>query len=388
MAPGLVELHPSEDTSIPQTSAKSVRGVFNPAKHLAYEPPNAIYTLNDLSLPPSSISNVASTEPFQLLSEEAILLHRKELFSKDVLDNCTYHTRPGSVQLRGMAPRYAPFIHQFWTSPEVLKIVSDNAGVDLVPVMDYEICHTNVQLGSAGLEGVKDTPIRPPKAPKVLDNNQGLIDKPAKNAIVPWHRDSHPFVCVVMLSDARYMTEGETEIQRGDGKTIKVRSPQMVSNSISTCRSTNAEMQGGAVILQGRHVSHIALPSGNMPERITIVTSFRPRDPRLLDQSSNMNVRTKSRLPELYYQWTSYRLHLLAERFRLEGEKLDAQYGEAITKTENGRRGDVKKDIVDVQALTKWIDEQVAYMKQTVWEMRPVTAEDNINKNEIPDIPY
>lgn len=125
-----------------------------------------------------------------------------------------------------------------------------------------------------------------------------------------------------------------------------------------------------------------------MPERITIVTSFRPRDPQLLDQSSNMNVRTKSRLPELYYQWTSYRLHLLAERFRLEGEKLDAQYEEAIAKTEKGRRGDVKKDIVDVQALTKWVDEQVAYMKQTVWEMRPVTAEDNINKNEIPEIPY
>lgn len=146
--------------------------------------------------------------------------------------------------------------------------------------------------------------------------------------------------------------------------------------------------KGGAVILQGRHVSHIALPSGNMPERITIVTSFRPRSPQLLDQSSNMNVRTKSRLPELYYQWTSYRLHLLAERFRLEGEKIDADYAKAIAETDDSRRGDLRRDVVDVSALTEWIDQQVRYMKQTVWEMRPVTAEDNINKNEIADVPY
>lgn len=228
MAPGLIDVSPRDNIGTQITSKKQTGSLFDPAKHLAYQKPSAIHSLEDLSLPPSLISSVASTEPFPLLSERAILLHRKELFSKDVLNNCTYHTRPGSVQLRGMAPRYAPFIHQFWTSPEVLKIVSDNAGVDLVPVMDYEISHTNVQLGPGGLEAVKDTPVQPPNAPEVVENHPAATDQPAKSAIVPWHRDSHPFVCVVMLSDARHMTEGETEIQRGDGKTTKVRSPQMV----------------------------------------------------------------------------------------------------------------------------------------------------------------
>jgi len=54
-----------------------------------------------------------------------------------------------------MAPRYAPFIHQFWTSPGVLSIVSQVAGVDLVPVVDYEICHTNVQIGPGGIDALK-----------------------------------------------------------------------------------------------------------------------------------------------------------------------------------------------------------------------------------------
>ena len=75
-----------------------------------------------------------------------------------------HHTRPGSVQIRGMAPRYAPFIYQFWHSPEVLKIVSDLAGVELVPALDYEISHTNVQLGPEGLDAVRKTPVESPMA--------------------------------------------------------------------------------------------------------------------------------------------------------------------------------------------------------------------------------
>lgn len=146
--------------------------------------------------------------------------------------------------------------------------------------------------------------------------------------------------------------------------------------------------QGGAVVLQGRQVSHIAIPAGNMPERITIVCSFRPRSASLLDDSSNMNVRTKSRLSELYYQWTSYRLQLLSERFRLEAETLDAKYRAAVEETDSGAPGDCKKDVVDVGKLEAWMDAQMRYMKQTLYEMRDVTPEDNISKNEIPQVQF
>jgi hypothetical protein len=105
----------------------------------------------------------------------------------------------------------------------------------------------------------------------------------------------------------------------------------------------------------------------------------------LLDTSSLMNIRTKSGLPELYYQWSSYRLRLLGERFRFEAERLDREHHKAVQETENGR-GNCKIDVVDVQKLQGWLDEQVAYMKRTLFEMRPVTAEDNGLKNVIQEM--
>lgn len=119
-----------------------------------------------------------------------------------------------------------------------------------------------------------------------------------------------------------------------------------------------------------------------MPERITMVCSFRPRSPKLLDDSSNMNIRTKSHLPELYYQWTSYRLKLLSERFRLEAEELQERYERTVAKTDkDGLPGDCRAETVNLDHLTGWMDEQISYMKQTLFEMRPVTADDNVPKN-------
>ena len=115
--------------------------------------------------------------------------------------------------------------------------MSGIAGVDLVPVLDYEICHTNVQLGDKGLEGVWDTPAVPPLPSeeeravweaREKEEAKGTGGNGDGEAIVSWHRDSHPFVCVVMLSNSEYMTDGETEMQKGDGTTMKVRAPQMV----------------------------------------------------------------------------------------------------------------------------------------------------------------
>lgn len=232
---------PARAMSSPQTPVMSSEAgtantapVFDAQKHLAYSPPSKTFTMEDLGFPPTKLSKVAHTEPFPLLSNEAILQHRREIFSKETLDNCMYNTRPGSVQIRGMAPRYAPFIHSFWHSPEVLKIMSDNAGVDLLPVMDHEISHTNVQTSPTGLDGIRATPVEPPaatlEAVKQFNDAQPSSAKTDQTKpIIEWHRDSHPFVCVVMLSDAHHMEGGETELECGDGTSIKVKAPQMVT---------------------------------------------------------------------------------------------------------------------------------------------------------------
>lgn len=209
--------------------------MFDAAKHLSFSPPARILSMKDIGLEDSPISSMAASDPFPLLSYDAVLEHRRELFSPTVIDNCLHQTLPGSAMLRGMAQRYAPFIQSFWNSAEILKIVSDIAGVDLVPAMNYEICHTNIQLGDDGLDGIRATPVVPPMvSTESMTNNEGKevtddADAGYDSAIVKWHKDSHPFVCVVMLSDARNMEGGETVLMGGDGKTMKVRAPQMVS---------------------------------------------------------------------------------------------------------------------------------------------------------------
>ena len=97
----------------PTTSALD----FDAAKHLNYSPLSSSISMDELHFPPTPISAVGSTQPFPLLSHEAVVEHWRVLFSKPVLENCLYHTRPGSVQLRGMAPRYAPFIYQILVIP-------------------------------------------------------------------------------------------------------------------------------------------------------------------------------------------------------------------------------------------------------------------------------
>lgn len=70
-------------------------------------------------------------------------------------------------------------MYDAWTNPDTLRIISSITGVDLVPVMDYEIGHINIS---------------------VNDNPDGTTQAAP---VVNWHKDSYPFVCVLMLSDAR-----------------------------------------------------------------------------------------------------------------------------------------------------------------------------------------
>ncbi|KAF2108028.1 hypothetical protein BDV96DRAFT_556853 [Lophiotrema nucula] len=356
---------PSHGFTSSQHSANHVPVNFEPTRHLAFTPPSSILKMEDLGLEPTALSGVATTQPFPFMSHEAVLRHRRELFSKDVLDNCFHHTRPGSVQLRGMAPRYAPFIHQFWHSPEVLRIISEVAGVELVPAMDYEISHTNVQLGPGGLDEVNRTPFEPPLATDDAvrrfeeDGKKKQTVTDQSKPIIEWHKDSHPWVCVVMLSDARHMSGGETELLKGDGSTLKVKAPQM----------------GSAVLLQGRYITHTAAPVTNMPERVTIVTSFRPKNPALVDDTTNANVRNKSHLTELYYQWTTYRLDVLAERARIAAAALRDRYDKNVKESDKeGKQGLCRVETVDVVEVEGWAEEQIKYIQQTLHEMRPLDA--------------
>ncbi len=104
-------------------------------------------------------------------------------------------------------------MYEAWKHPKTLALISKISGVDLVPVVDYEVGHVNIAVPGA----VKK------------DENGTIVPENDENAVVDWHRDSYPFVCVLMLSDASAMIGGETALKTASGEIKKVRGPQKVS---------------------------------------------------------------------------------------------------------------------------------------------------------------
>ncbi|CAL3964284.1 hypothetical protein PZA11_001679 [Diplocarpon coronariae] len=258
----------------------AVGKLFNPAQHLAFEEPKHIHTMEELGFSASKgVSPVAVSDPFPLFSQEAISVMRSEVLDPEVQEKYSYASDIAPRQIRGYAPKYGKFIFEAWKHPDTLAIISKIAGVDLVPVMDYEIGHVNLS------------------KPGDREDHHGAEDD---GAIVGWHRDSYPFVCVLMMSDTTNMVGGETALRTGTGEIRKVRGPSM----------------GSGVILQGRYIDHQALSAFGGQERITMVTSFRPRSPRIRDDTVLNTVRPISNLSDLYGQTVEYNLENAESRIR------------------------------------------------------------------------
>ncbi|EFE42378.1 hypothetical protein TRV_02817 [Trichophyton verrucosum HKI 0517] len=276
---------------------------FDPRTHLQFNPPSKVHSMKELGYDANAgISPIGVSEPFSLFSAEAIRCMRSEVLSKEVWSEYQFSSDLAMCQLREFAPKYAPFVYDAWKSPETLAIVSKIAGIDLVTAMDWEIGHVNI---SVQTEEEKNNALA-----EAVNGAAGTYDDDIA-PIVDWHTDSYPFVCVTMLSDCTDMIGGETALRRGDGSVVKVRGPQM----------------GCAVVLQGRYIEHRALRALGTTERITMVTSFRPRCPTLKDDTVLTTVRPISDLSELYFQFSEYRLEMLEERIRSQlKEARDARY--------------------------------------------------------------
>ncbi|CAI0647304.1 unnamed protein product [Colletotrichum noveboracense] len=269
------------------TSSERPTATFNPDQHLAFVEEPKKLALKDVSLPEDiGISPVACSEPFPLFTEEAIQTMRQEIFTTEV---------------------YAPFMDQAWNNPKTLEVISKVAGVDLIPNIQYEVGNINISIQKAASDEDK-------AAAKSGDNT----------SVTKWHYDAFPFVCVVMMSDATNMLGGETALKTGTGEVLKVRGPQMLTL-----------LKGYAVILQGRYVEHQALAAIGGAERITMITSFRPRDPCVKDDSALTSIRPISELSELYYQWAKYRAEVVRAR-------LDAMLNTLEEDHDAGKQTDVR----------------------------------------------
>jgi hypothetical protein len=265
--------------------------------------------MQEIGLEGQGISNTAASTPFSLFTPEAVQQMRAEIFSDAVLERCQYSSDFAKNMIRGFGPKLAPFIFDAWNSPEVLAAVSKIAGIELVPAMDFDVGHINISINDMTTEVVAQGNTSGPDSAYGKDEESAFA----------WHRDSYPFVCVTMLSDCSGMVGGETAMRMGNGEVMKVRGPSM----------------GTAVVMQGRYIEHQALKAMGGRERISMVTSFRPKSPLVRDEIILTGIRGISNLSELYYQYTQYRLEVLEERIRAqqkvvrEREKASRQFDTA-----------------------------------------------------------
>ncbi|GAA5865192.1 hypothetical protein JCM8547_008309 [Rhodosporidiobolus lusitaniae] len=327
---------------------------FDASIHLCYKKPEKVVTMSELKLEGQGISDVGVTAPFPLFTREGVTALRREIFSEAVYDKYSLESPITAFQGREFPKEVCPFIHEAWSSPEVLAAVSEAAGIDLVPIMDLEFGSTNFQLPS-GLDrdGFLSTSHDPKPQPLMTAEQDKEAREKAEadsgdgSSFVKYHRDAYPFVAVLMLSDVHGMHGGETAVRTGDGRTLKVRGPSV----------------GSCVVLQGRHITHAALRAYGAGERCTLVTSFRARDPMVNDASVLPTIRIISKKNRLNYQWTDYRFKLLSERFAIMAKQLEDK--KKSFGPEDDADGLGGREVVNIEEMTKFIDQQIAYLETT-----------------------
>lgn len=335
---------------------KTMGSVFQPEKHLAYKEKAEVIMMKDIGYPEDcGVSPVAVSKPFPLFSQEAIHEMRSEILQKEVMENCSYSSNIAACQIRGYAPKYAPFTYDAWTHPETLKIISDVAGVELEPVMDLEIAHINFSVKSEE-QTTKELDVIN-KQKRFYADDEGIAGCPWEDdkPIVGWHTDSYPFVCVLMLSDCTNMVGGETALRTGTGDVMKIRGPTM----------------GCAAIVQGRYITHQALRALGAQERITAVTSFRPRSPFQRDDSVLNTVRPISDLSVLYRGFAEYRLEIVEERVR-------AQLKEIRERHRAAKR-------FDTRTFKQFLAEQIAFLQHMQNE---IVQDEDVKVGFIEEIDY
>lgn len=293
-----------EYPEIPQWKYKPTTVKFDPSVHLNLEKPTWRKQLSDFGYDNNEgVCDLAATAPFQLFSDEAVRLMRNDLLSEVVQENHVYMSERSPYIVRGFARSKSPFVYDAWHSKEVLDAISEAAGIELVPVMDYEIASTNIQLGSKGPAGVRELGELPSPPKEESDILPSIYDsKPVDD----WHYDGVPIVAVLMVSDTTGMVGGETAVRCKDGTVGVVPGPA----------------KGKVVLMQGSVLHHAALRSLNCNERIAMVTSLRPKDPNLYDMSHLANVCHTSDQKDLGLQWLVYRLEVLEARLRYQRERL------------------------------------------------------------------
>ena len=111
--------------------------------------------------------------------------------------------------------------------------------------------------------------------------------------------------------------------------------------------------------MQGRYLNHAALKAFGGRERISQITSLRPRSPLADDESVLTGVRPISNTSDLYTLWTRYRL-----------ESIEARIGDKLKRERE--RESFGRDF-DLNGMRSWFLRNIAFMQATVDELQEVS---------------
>lgn len=92
---------------LPQSLLDAARAIekvpFHAEKHVTFQPPSRVYTMKEIGLEGYGISPIATSEPFQLFSQEAVQQCRAEIFSEPVLDKYQFSSTFTKNMIRGIS---------------------------------------------------------------------------------------------------------------------------------------------------------------------------------------------------------------------------------------------------------------------------------------------
>jgi hypothetical protein len=240
---------------------------FDPARHLALEPPRNVWRLSDLGYTAADIaecaSEVAVAGPFRLLSEEGVTLARSVALS--LRDLCRTSDRTAKYLTGGVYR--SKFLRDLCNCAWITDFLSDVAGCALLPhSMPSQQLYINY-------------------APDELTN-----------AVDTWHVDSIGFDYVMLLSDPRTFGGGQLQFFRGtQAEAARLLTTDIESLTGATSQDLPADRvlspafpaAGYAFFQQGNMVMHRATRLTRRAERITMVPGLVARDTRCFDPTKN-----------------------------------------------------------------------------------------------------
>lgn len=112
--------------------------------------------------------------------------------------------------------------------------------------------------------------------------------------------------------------------------------------------------------MQGRYLTHQALRAFGAQERITSVTSFRPKSPFVRDDTVLRTVRPVSDLNLLYAEFAMVRLATMQARVKQMQEEVEVQYDAGA----NFDAGAVKEFLADLGTLVEKTNREIVEPKQ------------------------